>query len=773
MKNIFATSPRHNNVDTSAHRARSLSPSRASGSGGAVGGDLLTHYSSFPSIHSSSEAATSQQPTSTEFRGFSTSIAGLFQDPQSERVDCCAITCCGVLQTDRDRFLLQGIPPPPPLKRCAVHFLLPMVIFLSAGLAATHLAHPLVNQILSTALILSLLLYFCLQCGKGRSKRIHIRKDLLWFKYQLLSTRKPPRNLLILTDRDRPDDNDPAIDDSYLLGQSKTDIGCAHPCCWIGCYTADEKAHNTSCCCGYQIQLCGLCAIGQEGREVERLLPPHYWRIDYITMQPMVDYYPAIYQRKYNLQAAAAPPSGMVSSSSSSSWWQSMSPPPLSKLSVRILQGWAILSVLLLIWGLVGPLYWKYVVRTGNRSHAFGAADFGIYALTFVESIGVMAVVSYIVSRTNHKPSELSLDAYIKFFAAGFCLSTSLAVFWELIGSLIIKILLSLILAIAGVDEATAPDTNLAAAQVVQKSSSVVGGGGANLLHPLVWSDVRADATSSSSSSSHSFLEIFGQDHPVVYTLYLFLNAFILAALVEEVCKYFGYRMVEHPDFMSKSDLQKASKIMHNDHDDDDYYDVECDDDDAEHNVARQTQLRQQKLQRQSSQDYSRQRQSVQAHGAAITLAMVAVSIGFTCCENLVYVFVYSSSSPRMKLFVLISRSFFPVHPIAAALQSIGVCQRDLEGVSTSLFQIVFPAVLFHGAYDFFILWIDFIDKRHGIHADEGSEEVSVVAVLLSFAVSILVLVAALVHLWRHCKQQRQRLADMDRQSSVDRSNLL
>jgi len=172
--------------------------------------------------------------------------------------------------------------------------------------------------------------------------------------------------------------------------------------------------------------------------------------------------------------------------------------------------------------------------------------------------------------------------------------------------------------------------------------------------------------------------------------------------------------------------------------------------------------------------DYSKQRQSMQAQGAAITLAMVSVAMGFTCCENLVYVFIYSSSSPRMELAVLISRSLFPVHPIAAALQSIGVCRRELEGSrKTKLGRIILPAIIFHGGYDFFILWIDFLAKRHGIYAGEDGEEGSVVAILISLVVSILAIGLALLHLYRESNAQRSRLADMDRRATVDRSRLV
>ncbi len=55
----------------------------------------------------------------------------------------------------------------------------------------------------------------------------------------------------------------------------------------------------------------------------------------------------------------------------------------------------------------------------------------------------------------------------------------------------------------------------------------------------------------------------------------------------------------------------------------------------------------------------------------------------------------------------LLLRSIFPIHPLAAAIQSIGVCRRDLEGdKSIGLGRIIFPAVLLHGTYDFVLMLI-------------------------------------------------------------------
>jgi hypothetical protein len=185
-----------------------------------------TNYRSFASA--SEDAESDSHPTLTpastgatldhdaNHRGFSTSIFDMFSRPENERVDCCALTCCGMLQSDRDRFLLQGISPPGPLKRVIVHILLPIGIFVFAGYGATQIQEVWMNQIISSALVLLIVVYFYSQCNKGRNKRMDIRKDLLWTKYQMQQNRR--QNLSVVLEQERPDDG--GTDQEYYLGQS-------------------------------------------------------------------------------------------------------------------------------------------------------------------------------------------------------------------------------------------------------------------------------------------------------------------------------------------------------------------------------------------------------------------------------------------------------------------------------------------------------------------------------------------------------------------------
>ena len=208
--------------------------------------------------------------------------------------------------------------------------------------------------------------------------------------------------------------------------------------------------------------------------------------------------------------------------------------------------------------------------------------------------------------------------------------------------------------------------------------------------------------------------------------------------------------MVDHPDFLSKRDLDEAAEC---------YFDEE-----------------EEGRRPEDAPSFSQQNRSLQSRGAAITVSMVAVSLGFACCENLVYIFIYGEATLVMEVIILIARSLFPVHPIAAALQSIRVCERDLEKNSKlGLGRVILPAVLFHGSYDFFLLWIDFLYTRQGQYVEADDETVSQTAPsdLISAIISVLIILVGVLYYFRQSRKQRERLAAMDRETSVDPSTLI
>ena len=132
-------------------------------------------------------------------------------------------------------------------------------------------------------------------------------------------------------------------------------------------------------------------------------------------------------------------------------------------------------------------------------------------------------------------------------------------------------------------------------------------------------------------SSDSELVDQFGEDpkqavkdvvlnYPAIFVLYNFLNAFVVAALVEEMVKYFSYRMVVTPDLLPGGTTTAA---------------------DGGRGPTK----------------------TLASRGSGITVAMVSTALGFACCENLMYVFVYAPPSLGVEISTLVARSVFPVHP--------------------------------------------------------------------------------------------------------------
>jgi len=127
----------------------------------------------------------------------------------------------------------------------------------------------------------------------------------------------------------------------------------------------------------------------------------------------------------------------------------------------------------------------------------------------------------------------------------------------------------------------------------------------------------------------------FAKDYPLLFCIFLFVNAFLLVAFTEEVCKYFGFAMVTHPDFMSDEELQTAAENSVSDESDTGH---QANDDSgytAKYYPWSQPELH-------PTTPNLEKRGNI---GSSITIAMVSVALGFACCENLIYIFVYNGNS--------------------------------------------------------------------------------------------------------------------------------
>jgi len=545
------------------------------------------------------------------FRGFHSSISDLFKD---ETVACGALACCGLLVSTRTEYVLKRRSGPS--KVVSICLLLSITFF-----SLTYLVFPApigkrdgydddggddgskMNGEL--ARFWTVFIFFGVLGTYGRRYRVKMRANILHR------------------------DTDGALPwNSPKSAEHGWESACAHSL--LGCYPADgndpdddestqdgteihnmaEQIANEDCCmrfyrwfsnlcCGKilhcWIQVCGICAIAQEAREVRKLAPREMWMIDYITFQPFIEYNRSIVQLRNQQNGSLFSHLGT-----------------LSKLSVYI-----IIFFVLVIALVSSVLY----INLDDYTIANGT----ILVLTFVQSFLVVFIVHWI-----HHRFDLSLDAVVKMFAAGFTLGFPVAYCIEMVIQIAVKIV----------------DT------IGYYLCILIGG--------------------------ESFDYFFADNLLAFDIVAQLVQSFVVAALTEELVKFYITRAIEHPDLNKEVLLANGHPV------------------DASASMATPTSLL--GLAKGRNDDT----RSIRGRSAAITISMICVAVGFACAENLCYVFSSGmNGSASQQFLILFVRSIFPVHALAAAMQSVSVVQRDIEGMaSLKVGKIVLPAVLFHGVFD-------------------------------------------------------------------------
>jgi hypothetical protein len=593
---------------------------------------------------SPSEDMSSSDPANRQYRGFGSSISHLFhEDNNTEGLDACSLACCGVLQADQNRFLLTGEMPPTFLMRFIKHLLIPLLLLLltcSCAYSKLPISDVANTSILITsAILLGLLLLF--QMIRQTRLRHFLRKEMLWRKYHQTGADVFPRPKGFGEDRQDEDD--------YY--QTDHDLDCATAV--IGCYKRDtplvrkngdgfsNNALARCCqftsmmccgCVGYYVQCCGICAIAQEGRDIERLVPKTLRRFDYQTMQHALDYYKQILTIRQQHGKARFTEHIMA----------------ISKLSRQL--------ILMMVCGI---------------TVATALLHYGGFSWTEVAILGAVLTYSWLLTYLVHWPFSrlhFSIDAVIKCFACGFIIAASMALAWETFVGLFLHGGMYLTMLILGHGQVS-HDNGVQAHDVYEGSYS----GHSMSLYTLL-------------------LGQYGQEYPWMYVTYLFVHAFLVSALTEEVVKYLSYHMMkDHPDFWTKEELEKTLEVAK---------EVE----DSTLNV-------------QDFPPFALQVRSNTTQCKIIIVAMVVVSLGFMCAENLLYVFVYSASHVRVQHFGMLARFFLPIHPVCAAWQAINVCRQEVEGEERiQIGRIIGPAIVFHGAFDYVVMLTDFLMVRssHG-----------------------------------------------------------
>jgi len=686
------------------------------------------------------------------YKGFNTSITHMFTNHNTARSDCCSLACCGMLQSDYNRYILYNRRPPTFRNRFIQYILIPLILFCLAGYSAVMIEDVNLNQVavwFCLTLTVGWILGGCLRSNQVRSS---MREELLRKKMGISKG-------VIYDSQDEMD-----------LDQTVREMACAHRMC--GCYATDLSDEETylsyrhhgdlySClsrmfallCCGrlckYHWQICGICAVAQEARQIDALVSIDRRRMDYVTLQSYFDYFNEI--RKLRAEKNGKLLDHYMA---------------LSKLSRMMIKTLFFVIIILSLFSVaVAPkdFHWTHML---------------VFVATFIQAFFILYFVHWHWNRL-----DLSLDAVIKYFACGFIITTTTAICFELLESLFLNIVARVLMQIVGLD--------------IENNDYGYG----NPINVFEWG--------LGASVNEERKRAFQRQYPIISVMFLFFSAYFIAALVEESCKYFGFKMVEHPDFVSDADLEKAVALgvfEDDEDDDDDRYECgggfECgdglydeDDDEGGGDLEHPTRLvisrflddpiLENNVRGGTAgnggggegddgvvKDVPLPKQvdllpcppkSVCSTGAAITIAMVTVSLGFACCENLIYIFLYNSGGLSVEIAVLISRSLFPVHPLCAAIQSIGVCRQQLENDrSIGTGRIIFPALLLHGSYDFSIMVFNFLANQPDDMDENEMSALSLIYSLCAFATSVLFVIGGALYYFRESKRQKARLEQID-----------
>ncbi len=288
-----------------------------------------------------------------------------------------------------------------------------------------------------------------------------------------------------------------------------------------------------------------------------------------------------------------------------------------------------------------------------------------------------------IVHGLFHK-SDLSLDAVIKFFAAGFIIATPTAYFFESM------VMFGAAFIFYAVDMILDTFTNIDLLDFVETNRSM-----------MLISDI--------------------------------LQSFFIAAVIEELCKYYAFRTVEHPDLIFLTGLNRVRRDKRSGFGGNSAYTFSSDNNalisrhdtfDSEFS-QRNTTSRPYRGNSVSPQRRRRKNggaddiddndiRTLRQKAAAITTAMISCAVGLACAENFMYVFFLGGSNAQEEMTMLVFRSIFPVHALCAAVQSIGVIQKFLEDPEKIPYRlgvgkIVLPSIILHGSFDAILMTVNSI----------------------------------------------------------------
>jgi hypothetical protein len=555
---------------------------------------------------------------------------------------------------------------------------------------------------------------------------------------------------------------------------------CSHTLC--GCYPTDppmegdeiddevkvdddgvtqrkKKHHHDDCmmrgfncimatCCGVVckcwFQCLSVCALAQEAREIRLLVPTRYQRVDYITHQPFHEYQKDVNDLRRGWLGKTRKKSGVLPHFNA-----------LSRLS-RYILGFFTAGFVVIVATLVF-----------NPRASFSWPDAVILVATFLQSFLVLYLIHWIF----HK-SDLSLDAVIKFFAAGFLIAVPSAFFFE---GLLVNITLTFA-----------------------------------YLSYYLGDLIKGDA----------FVNWIMEHYRLVWIIGELFNAYVVAAVTEELCKYYTFRCVEHPDLIFLTGLARSSqdersmaggvvkypfsshqvqKTNKRDHDDD--VSVYSQGSRSSHRSTRkhkdtredESVLALDPLP--SEEEYYEDENDVRTHrqkAAAVTTGMISVAVGLACAENFLYVFLLGGAAANSgdvhsggiieEWIVLLFRSLFPVHALAAAMQSVNMVRKFVECEDDNTHRvgvgrIILPAVIMHGTFDAVLLainvyietaWDSYLQQNEGNFDSNNPPYNPIVVNTVAWLSIIFVMVSGVLWYYRENRSQRLRLILLEEKQKAD-----
>ena len=138
----------------------------------------------------------------------------------------------------------------------------------------------------------------------------------------------------------------------------------------------------------------------------------------------------------------------------------------------------------------------------------------------------------------------------------------------------------------------------------------------------------------------------------------------------------------------------------------------------------------------------------------------------------------FQSSHHCEELETLLLRSLLPLHPVAAALQSLGIVERDLEKRG-QLGRAVIPAIVLHGIFDFAVIFPATlaIAKSPPQSTPDGEEpdsaELNVGLLVLTTSLGFLTMVLGLSYYFLQERNQRGRLNAVELGRNYDADEII